>query len=68
MHRSPVALLLLTLLGCNTAPEAPQVAIEPAAPTSSEDLVAVFTAEASDPDGDSITYYLHLVSERGTPQ
>ena len=38
----------------NQAPAAPQVKIEPAAPTTNDNLVA--TATATDPDGDTVTF------------
>lgn len=40
----------------NTAPTAPTVEIRPAAPNDASDLVATITADASDIDGDPITY------------
>ncbi len=40
----------------NTAPTAPGVAITPAAPNDAADLVATITADATDADGDPLTY------------
>ena len=69
------AILLLILTGCgpgagkdstssteNSAPSSPSIVVSPASAATDEDLVVVFTAESSDPDGDTITYrYLWAV-------
>ena len=67
--RRSVALgLLLTVGACtedgivpgpgaaNTPPSAPVVAIAPANPTTADDLTVSFLAEATDADGDAVTY------------
>jgi hypothetical protein len=42
--------------GPNTAPTAPTVSIAPAEPGGGDDLVANIVFEATDPDGDALTY------------
>ena len=44
------------LVEVNGPPDAPVVAIDPAAPGSGDDLTLVFTTAAVDPDGDPLTY------------
>jgi len=40
----------------NSVPSAPQVALEPAEPTAETGVKAVLSRQASDPDGDALTY------------
>ena len=55
---SPLTLALgaLALAACNTPPEAPTVAIEPAEPTTADDLVARIVEESFDQNADPVTY------------
>jgi FG-GAP repeat len=54
---TPSLWLAWGLLGCNRfEPGVPIVTIEPASPTTEDDLVAVTTAEAGDVDGDPLVY------------
>ncbi len=43
-------------LGCNQPPSVPQVVIEPAAPSTADELVATLVVPASDRDGDDLIY------------
>ena len=52
--RHSAALLLLS--ACNKPPEEPSVAIEPAEPYTTDDLVVSIVDQAADPNGDSISY------------
>jgi len=56
--RTPSTLVLAALLGaaCNQPPTAPQVAIEPAEPTTLDQLEAVIATPAEDPNDDPVTY------------
>ncbi len=47
---------LLLLSACNKPPEEPSVAIEPAEPYTTDDLVVSIVDQAADPNGDSISY------------
>ncbi|MDP2313448.1 MAG: LamG-like jellyroll fold domain-containing protein [Pseudomonadota bacterium] len=69
------AILLLVLAGChqkpagdpksNAAPSSPSIVVSPSSAATDEDLVVVFTAGASDPDGDEVIYrYLWSVDGR----
>jgi hypothetical protein len=46
----------LTAVPPNEAPSTPEVAITPAEPTTVDDLLAVVTVDAVDPEGDAFTY------------
>jgi hypothetical protein len=48
------ALLSVGWLGCNVAPTAPVITIEPGLPTTGDDLELVFQEEAQDPNGDGL--------------
>jgi hypothetical protein len=50
------ALLSVGWLGCNVAPTAPVITIEPGLPTTGDDLELVFQEEALDPNGDGLEY------------
>jgi len=53
------ALVVAALVGCNSAPIAPVIAIEPQAPTTTDDFELVFLARSEDPDlADSVTYQI----------
>jgi hypothetical protein len=49
-------LLSLGWLGCNVAPTAPVITLEPGLPTTGDDLELVFQEEALDPNGDGLEY------------
>lgn len=49
------ALALAATLGCNQPPTGPEIALDPAAPTSFDDLTVVFTSEAADPNNDTLS-------------
>ncbi len=53
--RAKPFLVPLLATACNSAPEALQVSITPADPTTSDDLAAEITGELVDPDGDEVT-------------
>ena len=63
-HRSIVILLALAacrpddpvVIETNTPPSTPSILISPSSAMTDEDLVVVFTAEASDTDGDTVSY------------
>lgn len=65
--RRPILLVAPLLLGAgctampklhfNEPPSTPTVAIEPAAPTTTDTLTAVVVAEATDAEGDALTYH-----------
>jgi hypothetical protein len=48
--------MLLVLLACNKPPGAPVVAINPPEPTTLDDLAVVLQGQASDPNGDDVSY------------
>ncbi|HIA03125.1 MAG TPA: hypothetical protein EYN66_14670 [Myxococcales bacterium] len=50
---STAATMTLTI---NTLPSAPEITIEPAAPTTQDDLKVVIVNDAVDPNGDDVTY------------
>jgi hypothetical protein len=69
MRRSSLLLAIALAAACrmdnglsaqppNEAPTAPSVVIQPAEPTTIDDLLAVITEQAVDPEGDAITYQL----------
>ena len=56
MMRPLFLISLLGLWGCNSPPTAPGIAIQPVNPTSADDLTVLFAVEATDADGDELTY------------
>jgi len=47
---------VIVIVSANQAPSAPAVSIAPAEPGTGEELVATLDTEASDPEGDALTY------------
>ena len=69
--RKPALFVVLLAVACNRPPGDFVVAISPDAPTSADDLIAVFPSPAEDPNGDPISYrYAWTVngSDWGTDQ
>ncbi len=59
MRWSSLLVLVLVAVGCgelNSPPTAPGITIQPAEPTTDDDLTCVVETPSSDPDGDPITY------------
>jgi hypothetical protein len=64
MHHRSLLWLFLLLGACeNQSPIAPEIAIKPAAPTTTDDLELVFVTDSTDKDGDQIDQTISWLKE-----